>query len=126
MTAKGAYKRRKMVLHFRAEAVEIEVNDLDILCVGFYTDENYLMIQKSLDVEDSDYHIERDDQSFGGYGGVENVELLGDSVTFIFDESGKETLDCDGVKADFETDDETFQLLTEKLRFIFGDKLTVK
>ncbi len=115
-----------MVLHFTAEAVEIEENDLDILCVGFYTDENYLMIQKSLDVEDSEYHIERDDQSFGGYGGVENVELLGDSVTLTFDESGKENLDCDGIKADFETDDEAFQLLTEKLRFIFGDKLTVK
>lgn len=114
-----------MILHFAAEAVEIEENDLNVLIVGFYTEENYLMIQKSLDIEDSNYHIERDDQSFGNYGGVETITLTQNRIEVYLDETGKENLECDGVKVDFETDDETYQLLVEKLRLIFGNLLMV-
>jgi len=113
-----------MILQFEAEAVEIEENDLNILCVGFYAEENYLMIQQSLEIENAAYHIERDDQSFGNYGGVENIELSRDQVKIRLNEEGRAALDCDGVKIDFETDDETFELLTEKLKFIFGNLLT--
>ncbi|MCD9185114.1 MAG: hypothetical protein LUM44_01675 [Pyrinomonadaceae bacterium] len=115
-----------MILKFEAEAVEIEENDLNILCVGFYAEENYLMIQQSLEIENAAYHIERDDQSFGTYGGVENIELSRDQVDVRLNEDGKSALDCDGVIIDFETDDETFGLLTEKLKFIFGSSFTVK
>lgn len=113
-----------MILQFKAEAVEIEENDLNILCVGFYAEENYLMIQQSLEIENADYHIERDDQSFGNYGGVENVELSRDHIKIRLNEDGKSALDCESLKIDFETDDETFKLLTEKLKFIFGSLLT--
>lgn len=114
-----------MTIYFEAEAVEIEENDLEVLTVGFYTEENYLMIQYSLDIEDSNYHIERDDQSFGGYGGVEKIILSPNQIEVKLDETGKENLDCDGVKIDFETDDDTYQLLIQKLKFIFGNSLTV-
>lgn len=114
-----------MTINFAAEAVEIEENDLDVLIVGFYTEENYLMIQKSLDIEDSNYHIERDDQSFGGYGGVEKIKLSQNQIEVELNNTGKETLECDGVKVDFETDEETYQLLIEKLKLIFGKILTV-
>lgn len=114
-----------MITNFAAEAVEIEENDLDVLIVGFYTEENYLMIQKSLDIEDSNYLIERDDQSFGGYGGVEKLTLSPNQIEVALDEAGKENLDCEGVKVDFETDEETYQLLIEKLKLIFGNLLTV-
>lgn len=115
-----------MILQFEAEAVEIEENDLNILFVGFYAEENYLTIQQSLDDEDASYHIERDDQSFGTYGGVEKLELSRDQIEVQLNEDGKSTLDCNSVKVNFETDDETFELLTEKLKFIFGNFLTVK
>lgn len=114
-----------MILHFAAEAVEIEENDLDVLIVGFYTEENYLMIQKSLDIEDSNYHIERDDQSYGCYGGVEKIILSPNQIEVALDETGKENLECEGVKVDFETDEENYQLLLEKLKFIFGNLLTI-
>jgi hypothetical protein len=102
--------------------------------VGFYTEENYLMIQKSLDAPDPQevefgmggYHIERDDQSYGGYGGVSQIFLERGSVEFQLDETGRKNLECDGVKVDFETDDETFELLAEKLKLIFGDSLNIK
>lgn len=123
-----------MILHFETETVEAEVNDLDILIVGFYTEENYLMIQQSLDEYDEQdirlgmnaYHIERDDQSYGGYGGVEQIDLSRNSIEVNLNEIGKKNLQCDGVKVNFETDDENYQLLIEKLKFIFGDSLIVK
>lgn len=115
-----------MKLHFETENVEIEETDLDVLIVGFYTEENYLMIQQSLDIEDGDYHIERDDQSFGGYGGIEEINLSRNSIEVGLDETGRENLECDSVTVDFETEDENYQLLTEKLRQIFGDLLIIK
>lgn len=114
-----------MIINFTAEAVEVEENENEVLCVGFYTEENYLMIQYSLDIEDSNYHIERDDQSYGGYGGVEKVTLSPNQIEVELDDIGQENLECDGVKVDFETDDETYQLLVEKLRLIFGNSLIV-
>jgi hypothetical protein len=123
-----------MTIHFETDNIEIEENDLDVLIVGFYTEENYLMIQHSLDGYDEQdvrlgmntYHIERDDQSYGGYGGVERIHLSPNSIEVKLDETGKENLDCDGVTVDFEADEETYQLLIEKLRLIFGDLLVVK
>ena len=122
-----------MILHFETDAALIEETDLDVLVVGFYTDENYLMIQQSLDEYDEQdlrlgmntYHIERDDQSYGGYGGVEQINLHSDSIEVKLNETGRKNLQCDSVQIDFQTDAENFELLTEKLRFIFGDVLIV-
>jgi len=123
-----------MILRFEAEAIEVEENDPGVLVVGFYTEENYLMIQQSLDEYDEQdvasgmntYHIERDDQSFGGYGGVKNILLSRETIEVELDETGRENLQCDAVRVDFQTDTETFELLAEKLRFIFGNSLVVE
>lgn len=120
-----------MTLQFETDAVEIEETDLDVLIVGFYTEENYLMIQQSAEYDEQDarlgmdtYHIERDDQSYGGYGGVRRVILRRDRIEIEPDETGKQNLQCDGVRVDFRIDDETYGLLTEKLRHIFADALS--
>lgn len=92
------------------------------------------MIQKTLEeFDDQDagsgmdfYHIERDDQSYGGYGGVERIELLRNQIEVKLNETGKENLDCDALKVEFETDDETYETLAEKLKFIFGEAISVK
>ena len=122
-----------MRLQFETENIEIEELDVGVLVVGFYTEDNYLMIQHSLgefDDEDADlgmntYHIERDDQSFGGYGGVQKVSLHPDFLEVELDETGKANLECDSARVDFQTDDETFGLLTEKLKLIFGNSLVI-
>lgn len=123
-----------MVLQFSTDAVMIEETDLDILVVGFYTDDHYLMIQQGLDEYDEQdirlgmntYHIERDNQSYGEYGGVERILLERNLIEIELDERGKKNLQCDRIKIDFQTDDENYRLLTEKLGFIFGDSLVVK
>lgn len=121
------------MLHFEAEVVEIDETDLDVLIVGFYTAENYLMIQQSLEYDEQDrqlgmdtYHIERDDQSYGGYGGVRRINLKRDSIKVELDETGKKNLQSDVIKVDFQTDDETFRLLSKKLSFIFGRLLFIE
>jgi hypothetical protein len=122
-----------MILHFETDSVFIEETDLDVLIVGFYTDEGYLMIQQSLDEYDEQdirlgmntYHIERDDQSYGEYGGVEQINLSRKAIEVKLDKTGKKNLQCDSVEIDFQTDDENYELLIEKLRFIFGDALVV-
>lgn len=117
------YLFKVMNINFVAETVEIEENNLEVLILGFYAEENYLMIQKSLDIEDSNYHIERDDQSFGGYGGVERISLSPNSIEFILDKTGKENLQCDRINVEFEADEETHELLSEKLTIVFGESL---
>lgn len=122
-----------MVLSFEASDVAIEENEFDVLVIGFYAEDNYLIIQQSLDEYDEQdvslgmntYHIERDDQSYGGYGGVKQVRLSRKLIEIDLDETGKENLDCDSVRINFETDDETYTLLKEKLKQIFGEGLTV-
>lgn len=123
-----------MILHFETDAVEIENTDVGVLVVGFYTEENYLMIQQSLDEYDEQdvrlgmntYHIERDDQSYGGYGGVEKINLSRNAIEVELNQTGKDNLECDGVQIDFQIDEETYRSLIEQLRFIFGDSLIVK
>jgi Immunity protein 10 len=122
-----------MIVHFETDSVFIEETDLDVLIVGFYKEDNYLMIQQSLDEYDEQdirlgmntYHIERDDQSFGGYGGVEKINLSRNAIEVKLDKTGRENLQCDGVEIDFETDDENHEILTEKLKYIFSDLLVV-
>ena len=122
-----------MSLHFATDTVEIKETELDVLIVGFYTKAYYLMIQQSLDEYDEQdvrlgmntYHIERDDQSYSGYGGVERVNLHRNLLEVELNEPGKGLL-CDSVKIDFQTDSENHRLLTEKLKYIFGDLLVVK
>ena len=113
-----------MKLHFEADEIEVIQNQFNILLIGFYTEENYLSFQKRMDTEDL-YYIERDDQSYSGYGGVESISLSPQQIEVELDEAGKENLECDGVTVDFETDDETYQLLSEKLKFVFGDSLII-
>lgn len=123
-----------MILEFSAEEVGIEETEFRVLVVGFYTGENYLMIQQSLEESDeqdtgsgmNSYHIERDDQSYGGYGGVERIDLSRNQIEVKLDETGKENLECDAVRVEFETGDETYETLAEKLKFIFGDAVSVK
>ncbi|MBS1792590.1 MAG: hypothetical protein JSS81_01980 [Acidobacteria bacterium] len=114
-----------MILRFECEGIFIEETDLDVLIVGFHADEEYFVIQQSLDIENAVYHIERDDQSYGGYGGVDRIALTRDRLEVTLNETGRKNLQRDGVEIDFETDDETYRQLVEKLVLIFGERLSV-
>ncbi|MFT3744855.1 MAG: Imm10 family immunity protein [Pyrinomonadaceae bacterium] len=122
-----------MIIEFDAEGVEVILSSWGIITISFYAEENYLTIQQPVDKTEgmnvppapNSYHIERDDQSYGEYGGVESVTLSRDSIAVVLDSIGQEHLQCESVIARFETDDETYRSLTEKLEYIFGDSFTV-
>lgn len=118
-------------VQFEAYGVEVENTDFDILAITFHReDENYLMIQQSQEHDEelgmNTYHIERDDQSYGGYGGVKKVTLHKNSAEFVLDATGKENLDCEKVIVDFDIDKETFEQLEEALQKIFGAAFSTK
>jgi hypothetical protein len=122
-------------LHFTAEVIENVLNEFDILCVGFFNseEEHYLMIQyeENPDEDDTDldlntYHIERDDQSYGNYGGVKQIILSPNQLMVIPDEQGIENLACSEIIIDFETDSAQFAILTENLQKIFGEAFVLK
>ena len=122
-----------MILHFETDAVEVDDEDGDVLIIGFYTEDNYLMIQTAYQFDEQDvklgmdtYHIERDDQSYGGYGGVAKIILQRAHIEVALDEVGKKNLQCDGLKIDFDTDEETYQQLEEKLKEIFLNVLQIQ
>lgn len=121
----GLIVEKTMILRFECEGIFIEETDLDVLIVGFHADEEYFVIQQSLDIENAVYHIERDDQSYGGYGGVDRIALTRDRLEVTLNETGRKNLQRDGVEIDFETDDETYRQLVEKLVLIFGERLSV-
>lgn len=118
-------------MKFIFETNTVEIDETDVLIVGFFTEDNYFMIQQSLDEYDEQdiilgmntYHIERDDQSHGGYGGIQEILLQKNRINVRLNEIGQKNLDCEEVEINFQTDDEKYKLLTEKLSFIFGDSL---
>jgi hypothetical protein len=119
-------------LQFLANSVEPDFGDDDVLVVGFYAEEHYLMIQIASEFDEQDnkmgmntYHIERDDQSYGNYGGVKKIMLFRNKVWVEMDEQGIKNLQCEEIEADFEADDETFAMLEKNLSKIFGDLLVV-
>ncbi len=118
-------------MKFIFETDTVEIDETDLLIVGFFTEDNYFMIQQSLGEYDEQdiilgmntYHIERDDQSHGGYGGIQEILLQRNKINVRLNEIGQKNLDCEEVEINFQTDDEKYKLLTEKLAFIFGDSL---
>lgn len=119
-----------MTVEFEAEGVEVGSSPWGILTISLYSEENYVTIQQPLDKIEGEkvppvpntYHIERDDQSYGEYGGVEGVTLSRNSLKVDLDDIGQENLQCESVQAGFETDDATFNTLMEKLGYIFGER----
>jgi len=74
-------------MEFNATEVSFEYSEYDVLVIYFESDSNYLMIQYKDNHSELDvtlgmdtYHIERDNQGLGGYGGVKNWSLSDDSI----------------------------------------------
>ena len=82
-----------------------------------------LMFSRATDIEDSAYYFEINDQSQGAYGGLElvkfsrtgiDVRLSSELVEQVGDEDLRE------VHADFEIDDDLYQITLEGLKTIFS------
>ena len=113
-----------MKLKFETENVEAQTTSGGTDFVGFYTEENYLVFQRRDDLGDV-YYVERDDQSYSCYGGVERIELTPSSISVTLDEVGQNRLECESVSVDFSAEPETFESMKAMLAKMVGERLAV-
>ncbi|HMT08996.1 MAG TPA: Imm10 family immunity protein [Pyrinomonadaceae bacterium] len=122
-----------MIIEFQADEVEVGPATGAVINAGFYTEGNYLSFQRMIDEElgnrlripTDTHYAARDDQSYGEYGVLEKVVLSRTTIEVTANETGKEIMQCDGVKVGFDVDNEKFANLRERLGQIFGEILTV-
>lgn len=122
-----------MIIEFQADEIEAGLSPHGVINVGFYTDGNYLSFQKMIDEERAarlriptdTYYVARDDQSYGGYGGLESAVLSPTSFEVTTNDAGRDVMQCDRVKVGFSADEEKFAQLKEQLGQILGNELTV-
>lgn len=119
----------KVAFHVHCVAVE----DMeDFWLVGFADEQfgtkQYLMLQRSFADDEQDvrlgmntYHVERDDQGWGCYGGIERFELYRESIQVVFDKTGKKCLGkLEGLEISFAVSGREFQKLKHRLKKVFA------
>jgi hypothetical protein len=120
-----------MRIIFHANCVAVEDMD-DYWLVGFadekFDTKQYLMLQRSFADDEQDvrlgmntYHVERDGQQWGCYGGIERFELQRDRVNIAFTEKGRKCLgSVSAMEITFHVSDRQFRRLKDRLGRIFA------
>ena len=118
-----------MVIAFHASCVAIE--DLNVCWQVAFADDKfattrYLILERAYEVDEQSirhgmntYHVERDDQLWSCYGGIERFDLHRGHVVVRFTPSGAEQMKAKGMEITFEVDDLQFQKLKQRLDRIF-------
>ena len=114
-------------MKFIASIVEADTNSniANLLFADPETDPNMpsvLSFSRAIDIKDSDYCFEINDQSNSSYGGLESVRLSKGKIEVklkqeLVDKFGNE--DFINIEVQFDADEETFQGIVETLHKIF-------
>jgi hypothetical protein len=114
-------------MNFIASIVEAETNDqiANLLFADPETDPDMpavLSFSRAIDMKDSDYYFEINDQSTSSYGGLEQVRVSRGKLEVKLDPElaakfGDE--DLLNIEVQFDVDDESFQTILETLHKIF-------
>jgi hypothetical protein len=116
---------------FHAACVTVENNE-DCVLVGFadrqFDTTCYLMFQRAHEFGEQDHrtgmaavYVERDDQRWSGYGGMQRCELLRDRIRLHFDESGAAKMEgIRTMEVSFEITPHQMEGLREGLRQCFS------
>lgn len=115
-------------MDFNATEISADYDEYGILVIFLGSENNYLMIQFEEDPDEQDielgmgpYHIERDDQGYGGYGGVKKWTLEAKNLHLEMDNKGKKNLDVEHIRITFDIDKDAFENLREKLQVALGE-----
>jgi hypothetical protein len=118
-------------VQFHANTVVVDDSDEDYILVGFAdeADGRYrdsLVLQRSYEFDEQDValgmdqvHIERNEQSRGGYGGILRFELRRDRVAVALDSRMAAQLGDDAFEITFAIDEDAFVQLRAGLRAVF-------
>ena len=124
-----------MLLSFRASDIECEEED-DVYFVSFLNSKGgkyeYVTLQNPREYSEQDIslgmdkvYIERDDQFFASYGGIEGVNVHRRSINIhLSDEAAKKLDDIEEIEINFDISDEEFHNLISILREIFKEQST--
>jgi hypothetical protein len=114
-------------MKFMASIVEADINNniANLLFADPETDPDMpsvLSFSKAMDIKDSDYYFEVNDQSNSSYGGLEAVRLSRGKIEVklkqeLVDKFGEE--DFLNIEVGFDADEKTFQSIVETLHKIF-------
>lgn len=117
-----------MEFHFAASGVFAD-DDGTVLMLVLNSDdeEHYFSVQLTQESDEQDiragmntYYIERDDQSFGGYGGLKEILLSRRELKAVLNETGKKNLKMDTVTVSLNISDNSFFELKNMLERIFS------
>ena len=121
---------------FTANEVTVYLSEFDIQMIEFTNAQmlQHIVLQLGYEAKDDfekNYingrvHISINDQGYSIYGGVSKVELSSNSVKFIFDEEGKERMQCNSVTASFQIDGKLYNYLKRKMQFMYKNMLEIK
>lgn len=117
-----------MDFHFTASGVYAD-DDGTVLMLVLNSDdeEHYFSVQQSLEHDEQSikagmntYYIERDDQGFGGYGGLDEIRLSKTELKAVLNEKGKKNLNAENLAVTLNIPEESFYEMKEMLIRIFS------
>lgn len=111
-----------MVVSLFAKCIAIDETD-DYWLVGFsdeeYQTREYLTLTRSRE-DDETYHVERNDQLYSCYGGIQRLVLHRDRAVITLNTEGVKRLAADTMEIAFSIDDARFEQLKQTLREVFA------
>jgi hypothetical protein len=123
------------MLTFQANAISAQNDENEVLIIVFADlQENggpnhYFMIQHTNEYEEQDikldtdtYYIERDDQGFSTYGGIEKISLRPTQISIDLDKLGQKHLAVSKITIGLALTAETYTHLIQQLKKIFDQK----
>lgn len=121
---------------FIVNRLNIFINENDIQFIEFLNKpaKLHIVLQLGFDARDDfekNYingrvYISINVPKYSLYGGVTKVELSSKAVKFIFDDEGKERMQCDSITATFDIDGKYYNYLKRKMRFMYKNILEIK
>lgn len=119
-------------MQFTAEEIYAKYDSNNVLIVGFSAgfnereDQQYFMIQDALEYDRQDiqlgtdtYYIELNNQAKGLYGGISNLTVERELITFELEPTAQDRLAETSVEIGLNCSDEVFEKLNAKLNLIF-------
>lgn len=119
-------------MQFTAQDIHVKYDSNGVLVIGFSAgfnereDQRYFMIQDALEYDRQDmllgtdtYYIELNNQAKGLYGGVSEMSLQRDLITFILEPAAQDRLAETSIEVGLNCSDEVYENLREKINLVF-------
>ncbi len=112
-------------MKFDADGVEITTKIPNVVSILLFNSEEEHVISLQYNKKNKSHYIERDDQSYGIYEGVESMTLSPHEIQISLNPEGKKKLKYEIIIVNIEALKKEFHKLKKTLSIIFGKKLKI-